>query len=319
LTLVQTTVASVVLVHGIAQEQCSADSLEKDWISALAGGIRKAGFAEIADRLWRDRVGPASVETRMAFYGHLFLRPDQQGGGDPGDLMAEEQACVEQLAEQWLGRAATRASKAKERQVAGTELAYVRHETGTEEAGRGETMRKALRSLAKLRWFAPYGMAFAERFVIKALAQVTRYLADESIRRGALKAVLDLTGPDTQVIIGHSLGSVVAYEAAHLLDRPLPLLVTLGSPLGLDTIVYPKLRPQPPSYPAQALRWVNLADRDDFVAAEPDLSGFFSRGLPPGARFEGAHTVDNGAQPHSAEFYLTKAQLGRPVGETLSR
>jgi hypothetical protein len=44
----------------------------------------------------------------------------------------------------------------------------------------------------------------------------------------------------------------------------------------------------------------------------------FSGGLPPDARFESGYTVDNGAEPHRAEFYLTKAQVGKPVGETLN-
>ncbi|MBV8278676.1 MAG: hypothetical protein JO170_25920 [Verrucomicrobia bacterium] len=73
----------------------------------------------------------------------------------------------------------------------------------------------------------------------------------KNIRHEALKTVLDLAGPDTKVIIGHSLGSVVAYEA-HLVRDPIPLLVTIGLPLGLDTIVYPRLRrqlafPRPPT------------------------------------------------------------------------
>ena len=309
--------ATVILVHGIAQEQFSAESLEKDWIPAVAGGVHKAGFLDIADRLWRDRSGPVGIETRMAFYGHMFLQPDQQGD-DLGDLSPDEEAWAEALALQWLERAAHRVSNPKEKQVADAELAYVRHEIGMEEAGLKELGRKALKGLAKLRWFAPYGMAIAERFVIKALAQVTRYLTDETIRRGALKAVLELTGPDTRIIIGHSLGSVVAYEAVHLMDSPLPLLITIGSPLGLDTIVYPKLRPQPPTFPPKLLRWVNIADRDDLVAAEPDLTRFFSNGIPSTGRFEATHTVDNGAKPHNADFYLTKAQLGQPVGETLS-
>src|SRR6516225_8981118 len=50
----------------------------------------------------------------------------------------------------------------------------------------------------------------------------------------------------------HSLGSVVAYEATQELEHPLPLLITLGSPLGLNTIVYQRLRPQPPSFPPMA-------------------------------------------------------------------
>jgi hypothetical protein len=304
--------ATVVLIHGIAQEQLSADSLEMEWLPALAGGVRKAGFSEVADRL-RPDLFPRN--GRMAFYGHLFLQPDQQG--DDHDFTLKELADMEKLAQEWLEGAASRASEPRERQVAEAELAYVRQKVGAEEAGTGEAVRMAIKSLAKLRWFAPYGIGFAERFVFKALSQVTRYLTDETIRHGALNIVLELTGPDTKVLLGHSLGSVIAYEVAHLMKHLLPLLVTIGSPLGLAT-VYPKLRPQPPTYPQKALRWVNIADRDDFVAAEPDLTNLFSHGLPPDARFEAAHTVDNGAKPHDAKFYLTKAKLGRPIGETLN-
>jgi hypothetical protein len=65
-------------------------------------------------------------------------------------------------------------------------------------------------------------------------------------------------------------------------------------------------------------RWVNVADRDDLIAAEPDLSELFGRSLPAGARLDGGFTVDNGARPHQADFYLTKAQIGRPLGEALA-
>ena len=128
-------------------------------------------------------------------------------------------------------------------------------------------------------------------------------------------SVFNLIGPETKVVIGHSLGSVVAYEAAHLIGQPLPLLVTLGSPLGLQTIVYQQLRPQPPSFPANVRRWVNVADRDDFIAAEPDLKALFGADMPADAVLEGGYTVDNGASPHNADFYLGKAHVGRPVGE----
>ncbi len=180
--------------------------------------------------------------------------------------------------------------------------------------GAGAVARSAIRSAAKLRWFALVGMAFAEKFVRRSLAQVTRYLTDDAIRAAAQKAVLDLIDPDTKIVISHSLGTVVAYEAVHHLDRPLPLLVTLG----LDTIIYPRLCPQPPTFPVQVRRWVNVADTDDFIAAEPDLAALFSAGIPEGATFEGGHTVDNGAQPHSGTFYLGKVQVGRPIGQVLT-
>ena len=91
----------------------------------------------------------------------------------------------------------------------------------------------------------------------------------------------------------------------------------MGSPLGLQTIIYQRLQPQPPGFPQNVQRWVNVADHDDFIAAEPNLEGLFRAGIPAGAVFEGGYTVDNGAEPHNADFYLGKAQVGKPVGEVL--
>jgi len=81
-------VAQIILVHGIAQEQCSADTLESTWFPALAGGIRTAGHPDLADRVWRDsRPGNAG----MAFCADVFRRPDQQGE-TAGSGTAEQQA-----------------------------------------------------------------------------------------------------------------------------------------------------------------------------------------------------------------------------------
>jgi len=309
-------VAVIILVHGIAQEQSGADELEGKWLPALAGGVRTAGFPIIADRLWRDRTAPNGIDTRMAFYGDLFLRPGQQGL-DPGPLSDVEAALAEQLAEVWLGRAAEHASQPREKLMAARELAATRGGVGTAQ-GPGEVVRLALKSLAKLFFFAPYGMAFAETFINRSLAQLTRYLTDESIRSAAQDRVKSLIGPETKVVIGHSLGSIVAYEVTQQLRGPLPLLLTLGSPLGLDTIVYPRLRPQPPGFPMLVQRWVNVADRDDFISAEPNLTDLFKTGIPHEAVFEGGYTVDNGAQPHRADFYLSKVEVGRPIGSILN-
>jgi hypothetical protein len=95
--------------------------------------------------------------------------------------------------------------------------------------------------------------------------------SDEAVCDTALRAVKDLIDSDTEVVIGHSLDSVVAYQAMQQVGHSLPSLITIGSPLGLETIVYPKLRPQPPSSPPVVQRWVNVADSDDFIAAGPDL------------------------------------------------
>jgi hypothetical protein len=124
--------AEIVLVHGIDQQQKSADMLESQWLPSLAGGVRAAGFADVADRIWRDASKPGSIETRMAFYGGLFLTPGQQGD-DPGEFSAEEATFAEALAIEWLKHVAERATKEKTRQTGGRELAYVTHEMGAEQ------------------------------------------------------------------------------------------------------------------------------------------------------------------------------------------
>jgi hypothetical protein len=308
--------ATIVLVHGIAQEQKSADTLEADWLPDLAGGVRTAGFPQIADRLYRLRSGPDGINTRMAFYGDLFLRRDQQGL-EAEELSLPERDLAEELAMEWIARAASRSADEKSRRAASQELAQLHLKTGEEQGARAAS-RSAINSLARIRWLAPFGMGFATRFVMRSLTQVARYLSDDMVRGQALARVHALLTPGTRILIGHSLGSVVAFEAAQTFDHPLPLLITIGCPLGLRTVVYERVRPQPPRFPPLVRRWVNVADLNDIVAAEPDLTPLFGKTAPPGAVLEGGYTVENGAKPHQADFYLTKTQVGRPIGEVLS-
>ena len=73
--------ATVVLVHGIAQEQLGAKSLEKDWLPALADGVRAGGHPRIADRIWPPEQ-PGGITARMAYFGDLFLTPGTMGTGE---------------------------------------------------------------------------------------------------------------------------------------------------------------------------------------------------------------------------------------------
>ena len=143
--------ATIVLVHGIAQEQKSADTLEEEWLPDLAGGVRTAGFPEIADRLYRLRSGPDGIDTRMAFYGDLFLRGDQQGL-EPEEFSRPEQALAEQLAMEWTARAASRSADKKSRRAASQELAQLQQTAG-EEQGVRAAARSAVNGLARIRWF----------------------------------------------------------------------------------------------------------------------------------------------------------------------
>ncbi|MDF6103941.1 hypothetical protein [Gordonia hongkongensis] len=302
--------AAIVLVHGIGQEQLSADTLEKHWVPDLVGGIRKT-HPELA-----DRIGPAGdVGVRMAFYGDRFLRQGAQGVRDSTGLSDAELELMEHLAEAWLHTAAEHAPDPRDRREAVNEL----HRLGRGEAGAQgpkAVLRPAMNGLARIRWLAPVGVGVAGRFVWRALTQVSRYLADDTIRSFAQQQVLDAICPDTRIVIGHSLGSVVAYEALHHTTQPTALL-TLGSPLGLRTVIYDKLQPRPPHVPALVTRWDNLVDTDDLIAAHLDLAPYFPPA--PGATVipRTNSTLDNGAQPHNATHYLTKRATGLIVSDAL--
>jgi hypothetical protein len=305
-------VAEIVFVHGIANEQLSADRLEETWREQVAGGLRAARRDDLADRVVRDRSLAGAIDSRMAFYGNLFLEPGGQGvAGGLAD--AEQQRLADQLATEWLENVASRSSSEVDREEAARTLAIAQR--GDEGAqGFGAVTGTVFKAISRVPYFAEATFG-AAAFVARALRQVVLYLEDPKIRPEAQHRVLKLLGPETRVLIGHSLGSVVAYEALHYAKETVPLFLTIGSPLGLRRIVYPKIWPQPPVYPKMAARWVNIADHDDFIAGETDLEQMF-----PGAngRFRGTWTVDNGSSPHDAEFYLGKESIGREIAAVLS-
>jgi hypothetical protein len=236
--------STIVLVHGIAQEQLSADSLENTWLPALAGGVRNSSYPNLADRLWRDAT-PGDLDVRMAYYGDLFVNDGAQGTPvmDPADFDPVSAELAELLAIAFLGNAVTYAEDSRDREQGARTLANLDSgETGAQ--GARAKLRPAMNGLARLRWFAPLGVGLAGKFVKRTLTQVTRYLRDDDIRNDAQDRVLAHIGPETRLVIAHSLGSVVAYEALHRTTHPVAL-VTLGSPLGLRTVIYDRLRPQP--------------------------------------------------------------------------
>ena len=118
-------------------------------------------------------------------------------------------------------------------------------------------------------------------------------------------AIADAPAP--RVVLAHSLGSVVGYEA--LVAYPhieVELFLTLGSPLGL---VFDRLDPGDGRAPSGVKRWVNLADRGDLVA------------VPAGgvaARFHGVEQHRD-VNVHWADFHLARHYLQTPAVADLLR
>ncbi|HEX5144411.1 MAG TPA: hypothetical protein VFW21_11145, partial [Mycobacterium sp.] len=290
--------ATIVLVHGIAQEQRSADDLENEWLPALAGGVRNAGHPTLADRLWPPRPDIPRL-ARIAFYGNRFLTPDQQGVDTA--LSHQQLDTADEVALEWLTNALD-SSRPKDAGSARLELQALHRDPNDPNAqGVGAVGGRILAALDHIPWLSQAGLTAAGH-IDKTLAQVVRYLTEPDIRGCAIGQVRQHLDADTRIVVGHSLGSVVAYEAIRSHQQPPPLLITLGSPLGLNAVN--RRLQQPPAFPAGLGRWVNLADNDDIVAARPHLTAVFDVNRPTTARFDSTYTVDNGAQPHRAGFYL---------------
>lgn len=300
--------ARIVLVHGIAQQQRSADDLELEWLASLIGGIRTAGHPDLADRLRANQ--PADRWACMAFYGHLFRTPDQQG--DTTELTDTQREIADEIALEWLTNALD-STRARDAGTARQELAALHHDP-TDAQGLPGTTARALASLDRIPWFGNGGFRLAGHHAI--VGQAVRYLTEPAIRQAAIAAVHAHLGDDTRVVLAHSLGSVVAYEALHARPQPLPMLITIGSPLGLHSVI--RRLQQPPAYPTGVQHWINLADRDDIIAARPHLTAIFDKHRPPGATFDSTYTVDNGAEPHRATFYLTSPTIGHAIATALT-
>jgi hypothetical protein len=309
-------VADIVFVHGIAQELRSAADLETEWLPSLAGGLENAGHADLADRLHRQAGAPTSaVSVRMAFYGHQFRAPDRQGL-QPEKLGPEEALIAEEVAFDLL-KNATKSSHPRDAAEAERAVTAITRDQHDQQGGTAQFGGRAVAALDRLPWFTRGGLA-ALALKDRTLAQVTSYLADPTIRQYAKDQVTARLTADTQVVIGHSLGSVVAYEVlrARPDDQPVPLLLTLGSPLGLSAIN--RRLQQPPAFPAAISRWVNLAAPDDIVAARPNLLPVFDQHRPTQARFDRTWKVDNGSEPHRAGHYLTAQSCGHAIADALS-
>jgi PGAP1-like protein len=174
------------------------------------------------------------------------------------------------------------------------------------------SVQKALKALSKSSFFA----GVAEHLMIADVKQVTRYMRDRALREEIETCVREAITPDTRVVVGHSLGSVIAYEvlAASAADLGVTTLVTLGSPLGIPNVIFDRLTPPPEhgkgSWPSCLDRWHNIADPGDVVALVKKLSPLFGGGVTD-------WLVHNGAKAHDAKPYLTAEETGRAIASGL--
>jgi hypothetical protein len=283
---------AIVGVHGVGQQLEEAALLHGRWWPALQGGVAAAG----------RKVAHNSLVC--AFYGGLFRAPGtvRAIAADPAYRAADVDDFEHELLKLWWEEAA----RAEPERVVDPH-ADVRASTPN-------FVQSGLRALSHSKFFT----AMAERALIGSLKQVRHYMTDADIRSMAQETVDVVVTPDTRVLVAHSLGSVVAYEALHRYADSekwvnVHTLVTLGSPLGIRNLIFDKLSPAPEKrkgkWPKLLKRWTNISDDGDVVALHKKLGDLFDGVVDI--------RIDNEARAHDASPYLTAAATGTAIADGL--
>ncbi|MFF3543744.1 alpha/beta hydrolase [Streptomyces platensis] len=309
----------LVFVHGVGAHRVIDDELH-DWRLALTSGAEAAGHSRLVANLLHSRV----LDVRFAYYGDLFFTPGAQGVGmghgsdeNADDLSALLVDAIDERLAQCPDQSEARKLKKAKAQLL----------PDGEAQGSGDVLRQtlsAVNTLCTIPGLRTIGNWASAGIMISQLSQVRRYLTrkgkeedgltlDARIRDRVTKE-FNPSGPT--IVVAHSLGTVVAFEALHDYDGAVPLFVTLGSPIGMRTAVQPHMRPHPLQVPHTVRRWLNFWDRDDFIVANPQLHKWIA---PNGASVAPvSRRVDSdGVWVHPAAKYLAQPAVAGPVMEAL--
>lgn len=193
--------------------------------------------------------------------------------------------------------------------------------------------RKLARLLRVLGDASPwFGRLIAKPDMRLTMAEARRYLLNRrglAVRvRAMLKEPLQKAWRDGErvLLIGHSLGSVIAYDTLWELSHTdqhsgrIDLFMTLGSPLGSRFINH-RIRGASSHgrrrYPTNIRRWENFSARAEMTALHPELRPYFSEMLELGilesltdhVDFYNHFRGDQGLNVHESYGYLAHSEV----------
>lgn len=241
----------ILMIHGRAQGGLVADDLKSTWVDTLEEGFRAAG------KPW-----PGALEVDFPYYADTLDRLAAQADlPTPADVVAKgpgQNRQYEEFLQSALGEIQEK-STITDAEVQANLPPGVPQEKGVQNWGWVQAIARTIDN----RWRG------AASFTIeKLLRDVFLYVTHRDVER-QIDAIVEgkLTGEPT-IVVGHSLGSVVAYKVVMKNRRVLDLckLITVGSPLGLRAI---SSKLGVPENPAGEEGWYNAYDERDIVALNP--------------------------------------------------
>jgi hypothetical protein len=321
---------ALVFVHGRSQQMPRPLRGDRARVDAHVLGLKRRWLAGLAKGLVLAGRGPfPDGQVYFPYYGNLLAdlidARIAQGGAAPdleielvSSLATRDQMVLE--AARHLGFDAAEELAYTEPQLAEQASRDLAHKAADEldwsATLRLPAVRAALQFLARK-------TGTAEVLIEDFLTDVAYYLATPEIRERVLDVVQETLATvrahhEATVLVAHSLGTVVAYDLLGSTDtaRPISLLVTAGSPLGLPVVQRNLLgagtgaTPQVPLIDAgREPSWVNAFDVRDVVALIHPLRDCFAGGRTAIRDI----ITHNPTSPHSVEDYLAERDVAAAV------
>jgi hypothetical protein len=279
----------VVFVHGINNHDNAAEWIAREWATWIEKAAGRPGLFD-------------AVEVVAPFYGKELAALTERAAETVAAVVAQGAGALDvddrAFAEGMLAEFAT---------ALGVDPELVEREADAMAVPQGPGGFALIPTLRVIeRWWPGTG-AFAMRFLEQA---------DAYFNRPGAKATIDalvapaLSATEPQIVVAHSLGSVVTFDLLRKQSTDTRLYVTLGSPLPLASVRGKLGRPL--TVPQGVGRWLNAIDRSDFVGLGAGL-------VPPsyGAGIENLTDIRNGFNAHAITGYLGDRRVARAIVEAL--
>jgi hypothetical protein len=288
------TIRRLVLVHGRSLQVREPTSIRSEAAAALQEGARKLG-----------RALPSGFEFALAYYGD---RLDGFAARSNFPLVSEISPSRVREYEAFVTFQAKIAEQLRRK-------AGIRDEQVEAEYGRSAMPRTALNVRwvqANLRALDKYGPGMTRTAVETFTRDVFLYATRADVRQEIDRAVgRELEQP--AVVVGHALGSVVAYNVlCGDAGARVPLYVTVGSPLGMPAVrdlFLPLRSPWPPLG-----AWFNAYDPRDCLA----MYALDKINFPVGGAIENYGAVGNPTSDHHGVVgYLDDAAVAQKILDAL--
>lgn len=299
---------NILLVHGRSRPLFGPQEMREQWLVALQSGF---DAAELPMPFAED-------DVRMPWYGDSLTglvggvsRKKAEKASLSGDFPPDERSFVLSVVSQVASDYGFTRDQLRE-------VAAAADEAELEPAHGWGYVRNVLAAVDHL---VPGMSGATVAFVAR---ECFGYLTDPRLRQVIDDGVARVGRPaEPTIVIGHSLGGVIAYHVlranSQARDWNVPLFLTLGAPLAWQAVSAGLGRLETRKMPESVHTWVNARDKQDAVSKGGGIVGSLLSGASGGSDVVEDDSITNPADGrHAIEYYLADPAVARHISAALS-